>query len=144
MTTKPINTKSALPRLFDAVQDIVTGTRGVIDKTSGGGQNAALHIPVHFAGTDMRVTIEAGPGIAALNAIQGAQMQASGKPATSLTMPITEAMTLLALHAAELRLADKGTDGKRKSDIENIVRVISDLEALKGRLAATPPKEPQA
>ena len=141
------NTNTAMPRLFAAVQDIVTGTRGVIDKTSGNGRNAALHIPVHFAGTDMRVTIEAGPGIAALNAIQGAEMKASGKPSISLTAPITEAMLLLALHAAELRqdnldLQDvhpqgaEWTDEQDKHTFEQIQRVVRDLESLKSRLKA--------
>lgn len=144
MKKKP-DTSTAMPRLFAAVQDIVQGTRGAISKTQVGGQNASLHIPVHFAGTDMRVTIEAGPGIAALNAIQGAEMKASGKPAR--TSAITEAMLLLALHAAELRqdnleLQDvhpqgaEWTDEKDRQTFENTLRVVRELESLKARLKA--------
>lgn len=136
-----------IERLYEAVQDIVQGVRGAISKTQVGGQNASLHIPVHFAGTDMRVTIEAGAGIAALNAIQGAEMKASGKPAADWTSAITEAMLLLALHAAELRqdnleLQDvhpqgaEWTDEQDRQTFENILRVVRDLESLKARLKA--------
>lgn len=146
MKKKP-NTATALPRLYEAVCDIVHGTRGAIGKTMGDTQNASLHIPVHFAGTDMRVTIEAGPGIAALNAIQGAQMQASGKPATDTTGVISEAMVLLALHAAELRqdnldLRDvhphgaEWTDAQDKQTFEHIQRVLSSLDTLRAKLKA--------
>lgn len=146
MKKKP-DTSTAMPRLFAATQDIVQGTRGAISKTQGGGQNASLHIPVHFAGTDMRVTIEAGPGIAALNAIQGAEMKASGKPSADGTSAITEAMLLLALHAAELRqdnleLQDvhpqgaEWTDEQDRQTFENTLRVVRELESLKARLRA--------
>lgn len=146
MTKKPA-TQTAVPRLFDAVRDIVQGTRQAIGKTAGDSHNAALHIPVHFAGTDMRVTIEAGPGIAALNAIQGAEMKASGKPPAGATGTISEAMMLLALHAAELRadnleLQDvhpqgaEWTDAEDQKTFEATLRVIRSLDALKGRLKA--------
>lgn len=141
---KKPNTATAMPRLYAAVSDIVIGTRQVIEKT-GDGKHAALHIPVHFAGTDMRVTIEAGPGIAALNAIQGAQMKASGSPSTDTLGVIGEAMMLLALHAAELRqdnldLQDthpqgaEWTDEQDRKTFERCLRVVRGLEALRGRL----------
>lgn len=143
--SKKVNTTTAMPRLYAAVVDIVTGTRQVIDKTTGGGKHSALSIPVHFAGTDMRVTIEAGPGIAALNAIQGAEMKASGKPSTDTLGVIGEAMMLLALHAAELKqdnldLQDTHPEGAEwtceqdRKTFEHCLRVVRGLEALRGRL----------
>lgn len=142
---KKPNTSTAMPRLYAAVSDIVMGTRQVIAKTAGDSKHAALHIPVHFAGTDMLVTIEAGPGIAALNAIQGAEMKASGKPSTDTLGVIVEAMMLLALHAAEIRqdnldLQDvhpqgaEWTDEEDRKTFEHCLRVVRGLEALRGRL----------
>lgn len=58
---------NAMERLHDAARDIVDGVRKAARSTGQKGTaNLPVHIPVLMAGTNMRVVIEAGPSIAAL------------------------------------------------------------------------------
>jgi hypothetical protein len=89
--------------LYTAAKQIVDGTRDVFQKQ---GQDAReVRLPILMHGTDMRVTIEAGPTIAARNAIEHAQMSASGKPVedtVNMSKAIDEARALLGLYRADL------------------------------------------
>ena len=80
MKRKP-DTRTAIRRLHDAARDIVDGTRNVsADVFKKSQANSEVHIPILMQGTDMRVTIEAGPSVAMRNAVEHAAMQASDKP----------------------------------------------------------------
>lgn len=123
---------TALRRLHKAVTDIVQGTRAVF--TAQGKPCAELRLPVLFHGTDMRVTIEAGPGTAMRNALEHAQMQATDKPAPEPGLNARlEAMALLALYASEIE--DTNTlSGRVEWDDEDekkhFHRIVSAMRAL--------------
>lgn len=68
---------SSLAALYRAAQQIVDGTRAVFAKQ--GKDARELRLPILIHDSDMRITIEVGPRIAARNAIENARMQASGK-----------------------------------------------------------------
>lgn len=93
---------SPIAALYVAAKSIVDNTRKVF--TDHGKDAAELRLPILMHGTDMRVTIEAGPKIAARNAIEKAQCKASDKPEPSVDMThtINEAKALIASYAAEL------------------------------------------
>ena len=100
-TKTPKNSPIAV--LYTAADEIVRGTREVFTKQGHDAREIRLPILIH--GTDMRITIESGPKIAARNAIENAQMSASGKPAeptVDMTVVIQEVQTLLAEYAGEL------------------------------------------
>ncbi len=94
---------SPVAHIYAAAKQIVDGTRKVFAQQ---GQDAReIRLPILMHGTDMRVTIEAGPKIAARNAIEQAQMKSSGKPVeptVDSTKTIAEARSLIALYAADL------------------------------------------
>lgn len=96
--------KGPIPALYKAAREIVDNTRSVFEKS---GQDAReIRLPILMHGTDLRVTIEAGPSVAARNAIEHAQMQATGKPvepAIDMTRAIKEARALLAQYASEIK-----------------------------------------
>jgi hypothetical protein len=66
------------------VADLYKAAREIADKTAAvmreHGKVSDVRIPVLMRGTDLRVTIESGPTIAARNAIEHAQMQATDRP----------------------------------------------------------------
>ena len=71
---------------------------GAIKDVQVGGQNSSLHIPAHLPGP----TCACGSGgIAALNAIQGAEMKVSGKPAADGQAQSQKPAYVAGLHAAE-------------------------------------------
>lgn len=94
---------SPIDRLYRAALEItdksllVFGEQGIC--------GSELRIPVLMKGTDLRVTIERGPRIAALNAIEHAQMQASDKPAPENPRldALRRAMQLIATHAEGIK-----------------------------------------
>lgn len=92
-----------IERLYLAAREIVDGTRGVISRE--GRDAREVRIPILIHGTAMRITLEDGPAVAARNAIENAQMQASGKPVEptiDMTAVLKEADALLGLYAADL------------------------------------------
>jgi hypothetical protein len=93
---------SPIAVLYTAAKEIIDGTRAVFEKQ--GKDARELRIPILMHGTDLRVTIESGPQIAARNAIENAQMQASGKPVeptVDMSAVINEAKALIAQYASE-------------------------------------------
>lgn len=100
-----------VPRLYEAALEIVQGTRGVFERS--GKDAREIRVPILIHGTDMRITIEAGPKIAARNAIEHAQMEASGKPAApmvEMSKTVTNAQSLM--HRAAQQIADICTDNR--------------------------------
>lgn len=97
---------SPIAVLYSAASRIVAETRKVFENN---GQDAReIRLPILMHGTDLRVTIEAGPKIAARNAIEHAQMQASGKPVkptVDMDKVIDEARALLAQYASEIKVS---------------------------------------
>ena len=94
---------SPIAVLYSAANQIVAGTRKAFE--SQGKDARELRLPILMHGTDMRVTIEAGPKVAARNAIEHAQMQASGKPVeptVDMSKIIQQAQSLLGMFAADL------------------------------------------
>jgi len=116
---------SPIAVLYSAASRIVAETRKVFENN---GQDAReIRLPILMHGTDLRVTIEAGPKIAARNAIEHAQMQASGKPVeptVDMDKVIDEARALLAQYASEIKDSrtylqehwDQGCQDKRLYD----------------------------
>lgn len=111
MKTKPAKqpaSHTAMPRLHQAVIDIVEATRRVFveqERAAGGdGRNIDLRLPVLFGGTDMRCTIEAGPSTARRNVIENVQMEANGKPTdTNRDRALRDAINLLTDYASEIK-----------------------------------------
>ena len=104
MTTKTKSPAGPIADLYTAACKIVEGTRKVF--TEHGKDARELRLPILMHGTDMRVTIEAGPKIAARNAIEHAQMEASGKPVepttyVDVTAPYEKKQAMLAAHASQ-------------------------------------------
>ena len=96
-------------------------------------------LPILMHGTDMRVTIEAGPKIAARNAIEHAQMEASGKPVeptVDISAVINEARMLIGLYAADLNAENRKTETgsadwhRTKAYAERCVQAIADIGEL--------------
>lgn len=103
MTKTKTPKNNPVAALYQAAKEIVDGTRKVFEQQGHDAREVRLPILMH--GTDMRVTIEAGPKIAARNAVEHAQMQASGKPAeptVDVSAALQEAQMLLGLFAADL------------------------------------------
>ena len=93
-----------IERLYKAAVEIVDGTRKVFAQQSHDPREVRLPILMH--GTDMRVTIEAGPAVAARNAVEHAQMQASGKPAepvVDMSRVLRDAAAIIKQSADETR-----------------------------------------
>lgn len=121
--------------LYTAAKEIVDGTRQVFERQ---GQDAReIRLPILMHGTDMRVTIEAGPKVAARNAIEHAQMEASGKPVEptiDMGKTLQEAQMLLGLYATDLEAEHQklapggGADWHRTKDYK--ARCIAAMQAL--------------
>jgi hypothetical protein len=131
MKPKKPGTTTAMRRLFQATKDVVDGTRkAYADAGMPGAQE--LRVPVLFQGTDMRVTIEAGPGVAMRNALENAQMKASDKPAKEPGLDARlEALTLLSIYASELK-SMQAVNGKFVSpdDERHFNRVVMAMKML--------------
>lgn len=140
MKTKQPASHTAMPRLHQAVSDIVEATRGVFvaqGRVAGGdGRNIDLRLPVLFGGTDMRCTIEAGPTTARRNAIENAQMSASGKPPdTDAQRVLRDAMALITEYASEVKNDFCDTTGRwdtiaSKGLFERCIGAIKALDHL--------------
>ena len=104
---------SPIAILYGAAKEIIDGTRKVFEQQ---GQDAReLRLPILMHGTDMRVTIEAGPAIAARNAVEHAQMKASGKPVEptiDISKTIAETIELLTEEARLEKESHTFADGK--------------------------------
>lgn len=131
-TKTPKNSPIAI--LYTAAKEIVDGTRRVFSEQ---GQDAReIRLPILMQGTDMRVTIEAGPKIAARNAVEHAQMQASGKPVepiVSVRKTIEEVRFLLGIYASEIkdsRKFDEEDWEKGCQDRKTFDRILAALGAL--------------
>ena len=131
---------SPIAVLYAAASRIVAETRKVFENN---GQDAReIRLPILMHGTDLRVTIEAGPKIAARNAIEHAQMQASGKPVeptVDMDKVIDEARALLAQYASEIKDSrtylqehwDQGCQDKRLYDrCVDAVKGLAEVERL--------------
>lgn len=133
MSRKP-NTHTAVRRLFEAASDIVHGTRNVMHESTGKPHHhAEVHIPILFGGTDMRVTVEAGPSVAMRNAVENAAMQASDKPYIAPGAKAkSEAVALLATYASEIKDAGQCLEGKwmDAEDERHFGRVVAAMKAL--------------
>ena len=133
MSRKP-NTHTAVRRLFEAASDIVQGTRKVMAESTGKPHhNAEVRIPILISGTDMRVTVEAGPSVAMRNAVEDAAMKASDKPYVAAGAEAkSEAVALLAIYASEIKSAGQCADGKwmDAEDERHFGRVVSTMKAL--------------
>lgn len=123
--------------LYAAARKIVDGTRKVF--TKNGHDARELRLPILIHGTDMRVTIEAGPKIAARNAIEHAQMEASGKPVeptVDMSAVINESRMLLGLYASDLNAENRRTETgsanwhRTKAYAERCVKAIADIGEL--------------
>lgn len=132
MKRKP-DTHTAIRRLHDAARDIVDGTRNVsADVFKKSQANSEVHIPILMQGTDMRVTIEAGPSVAMRNAVEHAAMQASDKPYREPGADAKqEAVVLLGAYASEIKAASF-SDGKwmDADDERHFMRVAAAMKAL--------------
>lgn len=136
MKTKKPDTHTAMRRLFQATSDIVAGVRKV-HADAGMPSSGELRVPVLFQGTDMRVVIEAGPGVAMRNVVENAQMKASDKPVNEPGLNAKqEAMTLLAMYASELQDANctdgQFTDPAEKAFFNRVVDAIKALDLPEG------------
>lgn len=123
-----------MPRLHQAVCDIVQGVRAAHRSVGHSTDKSDMRIPILFHGTDMRVTIEAGPGIAMRNAVEHAQMQATDKPATTPGLDARlEAIALLGIYASEIKdsntLGDK-TEWAGPKEERHFNRIVSAMRAL--------------
>lgn len=102
---------SPIAVLYTAAKEIVEGTRQVFERN---GQDAReLRLPILIHGTDMRITIEAGPKIAARNAIEEAQSKATGKPVeptVDMSKAIQDAQMLLGMFASDLMAAHRASE----------------------------------
>ena len=123
--------------LYTAAQEIVDSTRKVF--TENGRDARELRLPILIHGTDMRITIESGPRIAARNAIEEAQRKATGRlaePTVDMTAALSEARALLDMCAADLaaanRLAEKGSAEwqRTRAYMQRCVAAASDLQQL--------------
>lgn len=128
---------SPIAVLYTAAKEIVDSTRGVFAKQ--GKDARELRLPILMHGTDMRVTIEAGPQVAARNAIEEAQMKVTGKPvepSVDMTRALYEAKALLATDAASLRAAHTingewpETEADAKASYDRYIAAIHGLKEV--------------
>jgi hypothetical protein len=93
---------SPIEVLYNAARSIVDNTRKVF--VEHGKDASELRIPILMHGTDLRVTIEAGSKVAARNAIEEAQVKASGKPEprVDMTVAVDNAKMYLSMYATDL------------------------------------------
>lgn len=131
MKRKP-DTHTAIRRLHDAAQDIVQGFRNVsADVYKTPQHNAEVRIPVLMQGTDMRVTIEAGPSVVMRNADENAAMKASDKPYLAAGEEAKqEAVAVLAVYASEIKAASFDGEWMDAEDERHFVRVVAAMKAL--------------
>lgn len=131
MKRKP-DTHTAIRRLHDAAQDIVQGFRNVsADVYKTPQHNAEVRIPVLMQGTDMRVTIEAGPSVVMRNAVENAAMKASDKPYLAAGDEAKqEAVAVLAVYASEIKAASFDGEWMDAEDERHFVRVVAAMKAL--------------
>lgn len=131
MKRKP-DTHTAIRRLHDAAQDIVQGFRNVsADVYKTPQHNAEVRIPVLMQGTDMRVTIEAGPSVVMRNAVENAAMKASDKPYLDAGEEAKqEAVAVLAVYASEIKAASFDGEWMDAEDERHFVRVVAAMKAL--------------
>ena len=122
-----VTKRSPVAVLHDAAREIVDGTRKVFEQQ---GQDAReIRLPILMHGTDMRVTIEAGPKVAARNAIEHAQMKASGMPVerpVDVSKALKDAQTTLLFYAG--RHHQPGTDEYGR--ILDLARALKEVERL--------------
>lgn len=126
---------SPIAVLYGAAKEIIDGTRKVFEQQ---GQDAReLRVPILIQGTDMRITIEAGPKIAARNAIEEAQSKATGRPVeptVDMTRALQDAQRLLGMFASDLmaahRAADDGSEQWQQTKDE-AARCMKTAQALK-------------
>jgi len=123
--------------LYTAAKEIVDGTRKVF--TENGQDARELRLPILIHGTDMRITIEAGPKVAARNAIEEAQSKATGKPVeptVDMTRVLNEARTLLGNDAEALKHAHTinsewcGSEPEARAAYERYLAAIRGLNEL--------------
>lgn len=131
MKRKP-DTHTAIRRLHDAAQDIVQGFRNVsADVYKTPQHNPEVRIPVLMQGTDMRVTIEAGPSVVMRNAVENAAMKASDKPYLAAGEEAKqEAVAVLAVYASEIKAASFDGEWMDAEDERHFVRVVAAMKAL--------------
>lgn len=131
MKRKP-DTHTSIRRLHDAAQDIVQGFRNVsADVYKTPQHNAEVRIPVLMQGTDMRVTIEAGPSVVMRNAVENAAMKASDKPYLAAGEEAKqEAVAVLAVYASEIKAASFDGEWMDAEDERHFVRVVAAMKAL--------------
>lgn len=118
---------SPISVLYSAAKQIVDETRKVF---SSQGQDAReIRLPILMHGTDMRVTIESGPAVAARNAVEHAQMQASGKPVektVDMSQALKDAQTTLLFYAG--RHHEPGSDEYGR--ILKLAQTLKEVERL--------------
>lgn len=126
---------SPIAVLYSAANQIVAETRKAFE--SQGKDARELRLPILMHGTDMRVTIEAGTKVAARNAIEHAQMQASGKPVeptVDMSKIIQQAQSLLGMFSADLidqhRQAKHGSAEWHRTEDE-ATRCLDTVEGLR-------------
>lgn len=106
--------------LYKAAREIVDGTRKVFAEQ---GQDAReIRLPILIQGTSMRITIEDGPAVAARNAVEHAQMQASGKPVepiVDMSKTLHTAQALLWAYAQTLADQCTGNRGEWMPQFED-------------------------
>lgn len=127
------DTHTAIRRLHDAARDIVDGARTAsADVYKKPQHNSEVRIPILMQGTDMRVTVEAGPGVAMRNAIEHAAMKASDKPfIASGEEARQEAVAVLAIYASEIKAASfEGGEWMDAEDQRHFARVAAAMKAL--------------
>lgn len=123
-----------IERLYLAADEIVSKTRAAF--RDAGQSSPEIRLPILIHGTDMRITIQAGPQIAARNAIERAQMQASGKPVepmVDMSRTLQTAKALLGIMAADAeakrRSADQGSQEWHQGNDE-AKRCLETIEQL--------------
>ena len=113
---------SPIAVLYRAAQQIVDGTRAVFAKQ--GKDATELRLPILIHDSDMRITIEAGPRIAARNAIENARMQASGKP---VEPPLDMTRALRDARALLLSATAHTPDAQRAQTLAGVLEKIESL-----------------
>lgn len=116
--------------LYVAARSIVDNTRKVF--ADHGKDASELRLPILMHGTDMRVTIEAGPKVAARNAIENTKIKATDKPEprVDMSLVINEAKALIAAYASEVHDRIEASDPDPERTDEKIMQRC--LAATKG------------
>ncbi len=95
--------KNVFDRLNKAAGEIVGIVRkAMADSGEAHPERIPLYMPVVIAGTDLRVVIEAGPTVAANNAIQQAMACAGAVPKLSFAEAVRQAADIIASQAVTL------------------------------------------